>query len=102
MAYDYYYYVLIKKDKALLIERIDYEESTVFASGNNDYTEHKLLETMSLEKYEKEGKNLPLWNQATLVDENTQFIDSFKGEWDEYEYRTNGCGVTRKDIKKQF
>lgn len=102
MATDYYYYVQIKEDMALLIEEEDYEESTAFPSGRDDYTKHRLLETMPLEQYKKEGKNLPKWSQAKLVDDNYKFIDSSEGEWDEYQYRTQGYGRTTKYIERKF
>lgn len=53
MATDYTDYVKVLGDKALLILEKDYEDTSVFATGEDDSLTYSLEETVDLPTYKK-------------------------------------------------
>ena len=96
------YFVQILQDKALLIAEEDYEETTVFASGDNDSLTYRLVEKIDLPTYEKVALNDDRWKNARKVDENHQFVEVVPGGWDNYQYQHEGCGKTTKRTNIDF
>jgi len=102
MSTEYTYYIKVLEDKALLILEKDYEDTSAFATGEDDSLTYSLEQTVDLPTYEKLIKTDDKWINARVVDKDHIFKEVVSGDWCNYTYQTEGCGYTTKTNEYTF